>query len=145
MAWDKKRTAAEQKQIKKQLIEMLQKMPLVQSACAKVGIGRSTLYRWKKEDASFAKELEAAQQISRAIMNDIAESKMIQRIEEGNPNMIRFWLTHNHPIYQKQTSDVSVEWKPPSATMLGFEYFNALKMTLPSLLHTDTPSTEDDA
>jgi len=35
------------------LLECLKKMPIVETACARAGIGRSTFYRWRKEDKEF--------------------------------------------------------------------------------------------
>ena len=46
----KKRISSE----KMLILEQLKKTPIVQIACEKVGVGRSTYYRWKKEDSKFS-------------------------------------------------------------------------------------------
>jgi len=43
-------------ELKKLLIEQLKKTPIVQMACEKTGVARSTYYRWKKQNKTFAKE-----------------------------------------------------------------------------------------
>jgi hypothetical protein len=35
----------------------LKKVPIVQVACEKTGVSRNSVYRWRKEDINFAKEL----------------------------------------------------------------------------------------
>lgn len=47
---------------KKLLLEHLEKTPIVQIACDKSGIGRSTYYRWLQNDPIFAKSAKKALQ-----------------------------------------------------------------------------------
>lgn len=54
------KTAERQSGEKKILVEQLEKTPVVQIACEKSGVGRSTYYRWIKEDSEFSKESAAA-------------------------------------------------------------------------------------
>ncbi len=44
------------------LLEHLEKTPIVQIACEKGGIGRSTYYRWLQSDPVFAKKAKKALQ-----------------------------------------------------------------------------------
>ena len=48
------------KQLKSKLLDQLKRVPIVEAACQKAGISRQTFYRWKFEDAEFAKEVEKA-------------------------------------------------------------------------------------
>lgn len=84
---------------KESLIEQLKKLPIIQIACEKTGIGRTTYYRWKKEDTDFAFNSEDAIQTGRNLINDMAESQLLSEIKEKNMTAIIFWLKHNHPIY----------------------------------------------
>lgn len=45
---------------KKILLEHLEKTPIVQIACEKSGVGRSTYYRWLEQDKKFARSAKQA-------------------------------------------------------------------------------------
>lgn len=84
---------------KESIIEQLKKLPIVQIACEKTGIGRTTYYRWRKEDTEFAEKTDESVQTGRNLINDMAESQLLSEIKEKNMTAIIFWLKHNHPIY----------------------------------------------
>lgn len=85
---------------KKELIlEHLRKAPIVQLAVERAGVGRATFYRWRKEDKTFAESVEEALVSGASIINDLAESKLIAAIKEGNLTGIIYWLKHRHPAY----------------------------------------------
>jgi len=84
---------------KEQLLEILKKTPIVQIACEKAGISRATYYRWRKEDAEFAKVGDQALADGCSLINDMAESQMISAIKDKNMTSIIFWLKHHHPAY----------------------------------------------
>ena len=91
------------KRIKKDkeiLLEQLKKTPIVQLACEKTGIGRSTYYRWKKEDSNFAGLADAAILEGSLLINDMAESQLLSAIRDKNMTAIIFWLKHHHPAYE---------------------------------------------
>lgn len=98
-------TAKQKKEIQKTLCELLEKSPIIESACQKVGISRMTLSRWRKDDARFSRQLEDALHHARASVNDLAESKMIQGIQEGNASLIRFWLSNNCDRYKAKPDE----------------------------------------
>lgn len=85
---------------KKKLIEQLKKMPIVQVACKQIGIPRSTFYRWRKEDADFAAECDVSLEQSAGMINDMAESQLINAIKNQNMTAIIFWLKHHHKAYE---------------------------------------------
>lgn len=89
-----------QKQNKSQLIEQLRKTPIVSMACQKVGVSRATFYRWCKEDKKFKAASEEALQEGIMLMNDMAESQLLNAIREGNDTAIFYWLNHRHPAYK---------------------------------------------
>jgi len=57
-----KNIASRMKGDKELLLEHLEKTPIVQIACEKSGIGRSTYYRWLQSDPLFAKKAKKALQ-----------------------------------------------------------------------------------
>lgn len=84
---------------KQLVIEKLKTTPVVQIACKKAGIGRATFYRWKKDDAEFAKEADLALEEGSALINDMAESQLLNAIRDQNMTAIIFWLKHHHKAY----------------------------------------------
>jgi hypothetical protein len=86
-------------QSKTLILEQLAKTPIVEAACQKVGISRMTFYRWKAEDAAFAKAVDEAISGGRLLVNDVAESQLIGAVKERNLPAIMYWLKHHHPDY----------------------------------------------
>lgn len=92
--------ANRQKEQRLALIEQLKKMPIVGLACEKVGLHRSTYYRWLKENKRFATEAHQARREGVLLINDLAESQLLSQIKEGNITAMIFWLKHNNPTYE---------------------------------------------
>lgn len=81
--------------LKAKLIIELEKAPIVQIACTRSGVARSTYYRWRKEDLEFRERVETAMRQGRARVSDMAESVLIKLIKEGNLTAVIFWLKSN--------------------------------------------------
>jgi len=88
------------KQLKSKLLDQLKRVPIVEAACQKAGISRQTFYRWKFEDAEFAKEIEKAIEDGRMFVSDLSESQVLSLIRDKNWPAISFWLKHHHPSYK---------------------------------------------
>lgn len=84
------------------MIDQLKKTPVVQIACEKTGIARSTFYRWKEEDKEFAKEADQALAEGVALINDMAESQLLSAIRDRNISAIFYWLNHRHSAYSNK-------------------------------------------
>jgi ACT domain-containing protein len=87
---------------KRKLIEKLRKMPIIEAACKQVGLPRATYYRWRQNDPDFARECDEAIEQSAALINDLAESQLINAIKQQNLSAITFWLKHHHPVYENR-------------------------------------------
>lgn len=87
---------------KNKFLEELEKNPIIQIACRKTGIGKSTYYRWIKEDKNFKKESEESLNKGRLLINDLAESKLISSISNNNLTAIIYWLKNNHSRYSEK-------------------------------------------
>lgn len=96
------RVIARQEKQKKLLIEHLKKIPIIQIACEKLGISRSTYYRWRDEDPEFENIATEAVNKGKSIINDMAESKLIAGIQGNNMTAIIYWLKHNHKNYRER-------------------------------------------
>lgn len=96
---DKNTIEIRQEKEKQSIIDQLKTTPVVEIACKKAGVRRSTYYRWKKEDKAFAKAAEESLQNGSSLISDMAESQLIKSIQEGNMTGIIFWLKNHHPAY----------------------------------------------
>lgn len=90
----------ESKRAKELVLEQLKKTPIVQIACEKVGLSRVSFYHWKKKDTEFAKQVDEALTDGRSLVNDLAESQLINAVKDRNITAIVAWLKHNHPNYK---------------------------------------------
>lgn len=89
-----------------QVLEEIRKTPNVRHVCSKLGISRSTLYRWRYHHHTFNKAFTSALDFGRDNISDAAEAVIISGIQNGNPKDARYWLAHNHPRYSsKQQHD----------------------------------------
>lgn len=122
------------KETKKRLLEELAKTPVVQIACQKAGIGRTSYYRLRKEDKRFAQFADAAIGEGRLVMNDLGEVTVISRMKnQQDLQAARFWLTHNHPRYSPKLelsgriTSVTEELSPDQKKLLK----QAVRLALP--------------
>jgi hypothetical protein len=83
-------------------LEQLAKCCVVQLACERTGIGRSTYYKWLSEDEEFRELADKAIVAGRAYLNDVAFSGFLKKIQEGNVTMLIFWLKNNHPWFAER-------------------------------------------
>lgn len=86
----------------RQIIRQLQITPIPQFACERAGIARATYYRWRTNDVVFSRAADYAIEAGRFLVNDMAESQLIRQVKNGDGPAIRYWLSHNHPIYSKK-------------------------------------------
>jgi len=102
------------KKQKELIIEQLKKVPVIQIVCEKVGVGRSTFYRWRKDDPVFCDAIEHAIFMGVELINDLAESQLLAGIRDQNMTAIIFWLKNRHRAYRTRVeldANVSIERK----------------------------------
>jgi len=87
---------------KKIFLEKLRETPITQFACRKANIPRSTFYRWKKEDAKFAKAVAEAMAEGEGLISDLSESQLVSLIKDRNFQAIHLWLRQHHPTYAEK-------------------------------------------
>lgn len=83
-------------------LEQIRKIPIIQVACEKAGIARSSVYRWRDEDPKFHKELEEALAEGEALINEMSESQLISLIKDKSWQAISFWLRHRSPKFRER-------------------------------------------
>lgn len=98
------------------LLEQLKKTPIVQVACEKVGVGRASYYRWRKENEIFAEQADLSITEGSLLVNDMAESQLMAAIRDKNLTAIIFWLKHHHPHYATKV-EVTARLKSDNETL----------------------------
>lgn len=83
-------------------LEQLRMIPNVSLACEKTGLSRNTVYRWRTEDKAFKSRFDDAIKSGIDSVNDLAESKLIAHLNNGNLRAIQYWLDHNKKTYARK-------------------------------------------
>lgn len=131
--------AKRQKKEKLALLERLKRLPIVQAACEKEGVGRATYYRWRRDDVEFAQQADEALSQGEAIVNDMAESQLMSAIRDKNLTAIIFWLKHHHARYATKV-EVTAQLKGMSEVLTPEQ--EALVTKALQLASLVPPSTE---
>ncbi len=111
---------------KKHFLEMLEKVPVINVACKRSGISRATLYRWKDQDEGFA--LIVSNKLAEGVLsiNDLAKSKLIELISQGNLSASIFWLkTHDSEFVEKRS--MSIEHYNKTTQPISEDTVNSIK------------------
>lgn len=114
--------------LKSSFFAELAKVPIVQVACEKTGLSRNSVYRWKREDKSFAQEMEKALSEGVAFVNDMSESQLLTMIKEKNYSAISFWLRHRNDNYRNKLEITTVEESEEMTPSQKKTVRNALKL-----------------
>ena len=80
--------------------DCLRKIPIVQIACEKTGIARSTAYRWCDESPEFKKKFEEALREGEKVITEMAKSGAITLIRDKHWPAISFWLRKRDPDFR---------------------------------------------
>jgi ACT domain-containing protein len=88
--------------LKKDFLDELKRVPIIQVACDKVGISRQTFYRWKKESKEFAKVVDDSLKEGVAFVNDMSETQLLNLIKDKDYKAISFWLRHRNDNYKNK-------------------------------------------
>lgn len=91
--------------ISKQFLDEIRINPNVSAVCKKLNISRNTIYNWKQEDKIFCLEMDLAISDGEDHINDFAESRLIEKIKDGNLKAITFRLEKCSSKYSKHKLD----------------------------------------
>lgn len=100
---------------KEMLLECLRQNAIVGLCCKRTNIGRATFYRWKKEDAEFAKLAEGAIFEGENLITEMSESQLISLIKDRNFQAVQLWLKHHHPKYANKielSGNINIKEEP---------------------------------
>lgn len=116
-------------------LEELLKVPIVQVACEKAGLSRNSVYRWRKEDKSFLKNMDSALAEGVAFVNDMSETQLLTLIKEKSFPALSFWLRHRNDNYKNKleitTKDDDEELTPSQAKIVK-EALKLARFTTPN-------------
>ncbi len=105
-----------------QFLDELRKVPIIQVACEKTGLSRNSVYRWRKDDKEFLKNMDTALIEGVALVNDMSESQLLTLIKDKNYPAISFWLLHRNDNYKNKleitTKDDDEELTPSQAKIV---------------------------
>ena len=103
---------------KQAILLQLKKNPVIQSVCHRVGIDKSTIYRWMRRDKAFAEILKEAQKEGSELICDMAESQLIKKIQDGDRTSCIFYLkTHRKEEFTEQVNyEHRIESRPELST-----------------------------
>lgn len=97
---EKSRGEARTRKAQEKVLEYLRESGNIWYACKRAGVGRQTFYDWKENNGSFALEADRATMAGKEFVNDLAHTKLVQNINEGDFRAVKFQLTSRHPDYQ---------------------------------------------
>lgn len=88
------------RRLEQRIIEEFQKFPNPSFVCEKVGISRHTFYRWRDLDKKFNERIEEALSVGNDSLCDLAESKLLTNVNNGNQRSIEYLLSHRSERYK---------------------------------------------
>lgn len=94
------------------VLEQLRRVPIIQVAAEKVGVSRTTIYRWRDESEQYRKDLEAALTEGEALINDLGESQLLTLMKDKHWPSIQFWLRHRNPKFRERV-EVTANFQTP--------------------------------
>jgi len=94
------------------VLEQLRRVPIIQVAAEKVGVSRTTIYRWRDESEQYRKDLEAALVEGEALINDLGESQLLTLMKDKHWPSIQFWLRHRNPKFRERV-EVTANFQTP--------------------------------
>jgi hypothetical protein len=114
----KKTVDKRQEKDKQLMLSTLKEMPIVAVACEKSGIGRTSYYRWLKEDKKFSRKSEEAINDGDRFLNDMAQSQTVSLMKDKYWPTIKYYLDNRHPNYMKNNLNRPGEVDTPSVIIL---------------------------
>lgn len=77
------------------VLDNLKKIPIIRVACQKSKVSIETYFEWIDKDLKFKQLVEECMKKGVENINDLAESKVISGIQDGDKTMTIFWLKNN--------------------------------------------------
>jgi len=91
--------------ITKRIVALLAENANVRYVCSKVGIDHSTFYKWKMHYPEFDRQVMYALHLGRSNLGDVAEAVVVNKMQDGDMNAAKFYLTHNNTRYMTKQKE----------------------------------------
>ena len=91
--------------VREQFLEGLTETPNITIVCKRLNISRNAIYNWRHEDEAFCLEMDLALYKGDDHFNDVSESKLMEKIKDGNLKAIMFRLEKCSSKYSKHKLD----------------------------------------
>lgn len=86
---------------KQKFLDELEEIPIVSVVARRVGIAKSTIYKWQAEDEKFAKAVAESLKRGRESITDLAEGVLVTNMKKGEFRAVKYWLDNNEKRYYK--------------------------------------------
>lgn len=117
---------------KKRMLSALEDMRIVTHACKKAGVSTSTLYRWRKEDIAFDEACTEASEVGTNLINDMAESVIVSKIQKSDFKASTYWLEHHKDAYKPGYNRIYKDDERPPRNFIESLHYQARKILNPS-------------
>lgn len=87
--------------VREKFLDELRRTPIILVACEKVGISRNSVYTWMKKDPAFLRAVDDAMQEGTGLVNDVAESNVLNGIKAKDAGYTKYWLSNKHKDYKR--------------------------------------------
>lgn len=84
------------------IVQQLKSTPIIQIAVERASVGRTTYYRWRRENKKFARQCDESLDEGYKLINDLAEAKLLTAMKDNNLTAIMYWLNHRHDTYRNK-------------------------------------------
>ena len=75
---------------------------MIEIACVRVNVGRTTFYKWREKDPKFAKAVDDALSSGKELVSDVAEGNLIAKVKQGHFQSLIFWLKSHRDEYSNK-------------------------------------------
>lgn len=107
------------------MLSALEDMRIVTHACKKAGVSTSTFYRWRKEDIAFDEACDDAIEVGTNLINDMAESVIVSKIQKSDFKASTYWLEHHKDEYKPGFNRIWKDDRQPSRGFIETLHYNA--------------------
>ena len=80
----------------------LRLLPIVEAVCEKINLSRNSVYRWRKEDPEFRRQMDEALAEGETRLIEVAETQLVSLIQSGHWPAISFILSRRSPKYKER-------------------------------------------
>ncbi len=92
---------------KQAVLDVLRKMPVIEMACQKTGVGTTTYYRWRRNDKEFLKESDIAFAEGKLFIIDLARTQMVSLMKDKHWPAIKYIIEHSNESLGSSSSGES--------------------------------------